>query len=144
MVREIRQELARPKLEALRPWLEAQRRGLSSDSPLAKACRYPLNRWAAMVRYCDDGLLEISNNLVENALRGVALGRRNWLFVGSPKGGDAAALFYSLVETCRLNGVEPEAWLTDVIARIGDHPINRIDELLPWQWQAAQDNALAA
>ena len=134
----VRQELAKPRLEALRPWLQAQMRGLSSDSTLAKACRYPLNRWAAMIRYCDDGLLEISNNLVENALRGVALGRRNWLFVGSPKGGDAAALFYSLVETCRLNGVEPEAWLTDVIARIGDHPINRIDELLPWHWQAAQ------
>lgn len=71
-------------------------------------------------------------------LRGVALGRRNWLFVGSPKGGNAAALFYSLVETRRLNGVEPEAWLTDVIARIGDHPIDRIDELLPWQWQMAR------
>lgn len=97
-----------------------------------------------MIRYCDDGLLEISNNLVENALRGVAPGCRNWLFVGSPKGGDAAALFYSLVETCCLNGVEPEAWLTDVIARIGDRPINRIDELLRWQWQAAQDNTLAA
>ena len=137
--RRVRQELAQPRLEALRPWLEAQMRGLSSDSTLAKACRYPLNRWAAMIRYCDDGLLEISNNLVENALRGVALGRRNWLFVGSPKGGDAAALFYSLVETCRLNGVEPEAWFTDVIARIGDHPINRIDELLPWHWQAAQE-----
>ena len=137
--RRVRQELAKPRLEVLRPWLEAQMRGLSSDSTLAKACRYPLNRWAAMIRYCDDGLLEISNNLVENALRGVALGRRNWLFVGSPKGGDAAALFYSLVETCRLNGVEPEAWLTDVIARIGDHPINRIDELLPWHWQAAKE-----
>jgi transposase len=135
----VRQKLAHPRLEALRPWLEAQMRGLSSDSALAKACRYPLNRWAAMIRYCDDGLLEISNNLVENALRGVALGRRNWLFVGSPKGGDASALFYSLVETCRLNGVEPEAWLTDIIARIGDHPINRIDELLPWHWQAAQE-----
>ncbi|MFC3216394.1 IS66 family transposase [Novosphingobium panipatense] len=95
---------------------------------MAKACRYPLNRWAAMVRYCEDGLLEISNNLVENALRGVALGRRNWMFVGSIKGGDASALFYSLAETCRLNGVEPEAWFTDVIARIGNHPINRIDE----------------
>lgn len=137
--RRVRQNLAQPRLEALRPWLQAQMRGLSSDSTLAKACRYPLNRWAAMIRYCDDGLLEISNNLIENALRGVALGRRNWLFVGSPKGGDAAALFYSLVETCRLNGVEPEAWFTDIIARIGDHPINRIDELLPWHWQAAQE-----
>jgi len=105
---------------------------------------YPLNRWAAMVRYCDDGLLEISNNLVENALRGVALGRRNWMFVGSIKGGQASALFYSLVETCKLNGVEPETWLPDVIERIGNHPINRIDELLPWRWQAARDSALAA
>lgn len=137
--RRVRQELARPKLAALRPWLEAQMRGLSSDSPLAKACRYPLGRWAAMTRYCDDGLLEISNNLVENALRGVALGRRNWMFVGSTKGGDASALFYSLVETCRLNGVEPEVWFADVIARIGNHPINRIDELLPWKWQAAKE-----
>jgi transposase len=137
--RRVRQQLAVPKLAALRPWLEAQMRGLSSDSTLAKACRYPLNRWAAMVRYCDDGLLEISNNLVENALRGVALGRRNWMFVGSTKGGDASALFYSLAETCRLNGVEPEAWFTDVIARIGNHPINRIDELMPWNWQAARE-----
>jgi len=142
--RRVRQELSRPKLEGLRPWLEMQLRGLSSDSALAKACRYPLNRWAAMIRYCDDGLLEISNNLVENALRGVALGRRNWMFVGSVKGGDASALFYSLVETCRLNGVEPEAWFTDIIERIGNHPINRIDELLPWHWQAARDNAQAA
>lgn len=137
--RRVRQELARPKLAALRPWLVAQQQGLSEDSPLAKACRYPLNRWAAMIRYCEDGLLEISNNLVENALRGVALGRRNWLFVGSIKGGEASALFFSLAETCRLNGVEPEAWFTDVIARIGDHPINRIDELLPWNWQAARE-----
>lgn len=137
--RQVRQQFARPKLAAIRPWLEAQLRGLSSDSPLAKACRYPLNRWAAMVRYCDDGLLEISNNPVENALRGVALGRRNWMFVGSTKGGDASALFYSLVETCRLNSVEPEAWFTDVIARIGDHPISRIDELLPWNWRPAAE-----
>ena len=136
--RRVRQELALVKLEALRPWFEAQLRGLASDSTLAKACRYPLNRWAAMIRYCDDGLLEISNNLVENALRGVALGRRNWMFIGSIKGGDASALFYSLVESCRLNGVEPEAWFTDIIERIGDHPINRIDELLPWEWQAAR------
>ncbi|WP_217998626.1 IS66 family transposase [Novosphingobium naphthalenivorans] len=140
----VRQKLARPKLAALRLWLEAQLKGLSSDSPLAKACRYPLNRWAAMNRYCDDGLLEISNNLVENALRGVALGRRNWMFVGSVKGGDTAALFYSLVETCKLNGVEPEAWFTDVIERIASHPINRIDDLLPWSWQALRDIAEAA
>lgn len=74
----------------------------------------------------------------------IALGRRNWMFVGSTKGGDASALFYSLAETCRLNGVEPEAWLTDVIARIGNHPINRIDELLPWRWKALRNTAQAA
>lgn len=142
--RRVRQERALPKLASLRSWLETMEQGLSSDSALARACRYPLNRWAAMVRYCDDGQLEVSNNLVENALRGVALGRRNWMFVGSIKGGHASALFYSLVETCKLNGVEPEAWLTDVIERIGSHPINRIDELLPWRWQAARDTALAA
>ncbi len=142
--RRVRQELALPKLQALRPWFETQLGGLASDSNLAKACRYPLNRWAAMIRYCDDGLLEISNNLVENALRGVALGRRNWMFIGSIKGGDASALFYSLVETCKRGGVEPEAWFTDVIERIGDHPINRIDELLPWHWQATRDTAQAA
>src|SRR3546814_18565381 len=91
-------------LAALLPWLQAQMQGLSSDSALAKACRYPLNRWAALVRYCENGLLEISNNLVENALRGVALGRRKWMFVGSPKGGAASALFYSLAEPCRQIG----------------------------------------
>jgi transposase len=139
--RRVRRTQAAPKLEALRVWLELQQRGLSSDSMLARACRYPLNRWSAMVRYCDDGCLEISNNLVENALRGVALGRRNWMFVGSMKGGEAAALFYALAGTCRLNGVEPEAWFTDVIERIGDHPINRIDDFLPWQWQAARQES---
>jgi len=136
--RRVRQARAVPKLAALRGWLEVQKQGLSADSALAKACRYPLNRWAAMIRYLDEGILEISNNLVENALRGVALGRRNWMFVGSVKGGEASALFYSLAGTCRLNGVEPEAWFTDVIERIGDHPINRIDELLPWRWQASR------
>ena len=110
----------------------------------AVSCRYPLKRWAAMTRYCENGILEISNNLCENSLRGVSLGRKNWLFVGSVKGGEAAALFYSLVETCRLNGIEPEAYLTDDIERIGSHPINRIDELLPWNWRAVQDIKLVA
>jgi transposase len=97
-----------------------------------------------MTRYCEGGILEISNNLCENALRGVSLGRKNWLFVGFVKGREAAALFYSLVETCRLNGIEPEAYLTDVIERIASHPINRIDELLPWNWRASQDIKLVA
>jgi len=139
-----RQSRALPLLAALKQWLEKQLPGLSSESKLALACRYPLRRWEAMTRYCEDGILEISNNLCENALRGVSLGRKNWLFVGSVKGGEAAALFYSLVGTCRLNGIEPEAYLTDVIERIGSHPINRIDELLPWNWRALQDIKLVA
>lgn len=134
--RRIRQSRAVPKLEALRVWLETQNRSLSSDSNLAQACCYALDRRQAIIRYCDDGRLEISNNLVEIALRGVALERRNWMFVGSMKRGEAAALFYSLAGTCRLNGVEPEAWFTDVIERIGNHSINRIDDFLPWKWQS--------
>lgn len=140
----VRQSRALPLLAALKEWLEAQLRGLSSDSTLALACRYPLRRWDTMTRYCEDGRLEVSNNLCENALRGVSLGRKNWLFIGSVKGGEAAALFYSLVGSCRLNGIDPEAYLTDVIERIGSHPINRIDELLPWQWQASRDIKLVA
>ncbi len=97
-----------------------------------------------MVRYCEDGRLEIDNNLVENALRGVSLGRKNWLFAGSDKGGERAALFYSLIETCKLHEINAEAYLADVIARIGDHPINRIDELLPWEWAKVQTDRAAA
>lgn len=141
-----RQAHALPRLNALRAWLTTQLHGLAPKGKLAIACRYALDRWEAMARYCEDGILEISNNLVENALRGVSLGRKNWLFVGSAKGGEHAAIFYSLIETCRLNGIDPEAWLTDVIARIGDHPINRIDELLPWRWAQARlaDEKIAA
>lgn len=142
MRRQVRQDEALPKLIALRAWFETQLRGLAPGSKLAKACHYALNRWEVMTRYCEDGILEISNNLVENALRGVTVGRRNWLFVGSRKGGEHAAVFYSLIETCRLNGIDPEAYLSDVIERIGDHPINRISELLPWQWQAARQAQL--
>ena len=142
--RAVRQAEALAKLEALRTWLAAQRRGLAPKSKLAKACGYALDRWPAMVRYCEDGLLEISNNLVENALRGVSLGRKNWLFVGSANGGEHAAIFYSLIETCRLNSIDPEAYLTDIIGRIADHPINRIDALLPWHWAARDHNSIQA
>ena len=90
---------------------------------------------AALTRYLDDGRLEISNNAAENKIRPAALGRKNWLFCGSDAGGMRAAAFYTLIGTARMNGIEPEAWLTDVIARIGAHPINRLSELLPWNWQ---------
>ena len=88
--------------------------------------------------------MEIDNNRAENTLRGVALGRKNWLFAGSDNGGKRAALIYTLIETCKLNGVDPFAYLRDVLTRIADHPINRIDELLPWTWTSANDRAAAA
>ena len=112
----------------------AQLQLISGKSDLAIAIRYARSRWAALTRYIDDGRLEISNNAAENQIRPVALGRKNWLFAGSDSGGVRAAAFYTLIRTAKLNGIEPEAWLTDVIARIGAHPINRLSELLPWNW----------
>ncbi len=101
-------------------------------SDLAEAIRYARSRWQQLCRYRDDGRLEIDNSAAERALRGVALGRKNWLFAGSDAGGQRAALIYSLIETCKLNGIDPEAYLRHVLAVIPDHPINRIAELLPW------------
>jgi transposase len=132
-----RQTRAGPLLQALRAWLEATLPKLSRKSDLAIAVRYALSRWQALGRYLDDGRLEIDNNAAERALRGVALGRKNWLFAGSDKGGERAAAIYSLIETAKLNGVDPEAWLRDTINRIADHPNHRIDELLPWNYRAA-------
>ena len=112
--------------------------------PHAGAVRYARSRWPALTRYLDDGRLEISNNAAENQIRPAAVGRKNWLFCGSNAGGERAAAFYTLVRTARLNGIEPEAWLTDVIARIGAHPINRHAELLPWNWQPPATQSVAA
>lgn len=117
--------------------LEATLPKLSRKSDLAIAVRYALSRWQALGRYLDDGRLEIDNNAAERALRVVALGRKNWLFAGSDKGGERAAAIYSLIETAKLNGVDPEAWLRDTINRIADHPNPRIDELLPWNYRPA-------
>lgn len=142
----VRQREAAPRLAALKCWFEAQAANLAPKGAPALAIHYALRRWPALVRYCGDDRLEAHNNLVENALRGVSLGRKNWLFAGSDRGGERAALFYSLIETCKLNGLDAEAYLADVIGRIGDHPINRIDELLPWVWatnRAAGRNAAA-
>ncbi len=118
------------------PGSRRRRRELSAKSELASAMRYALGRWRALIRYLDDGTLEIDNNAAERALRGVALGRKNYLFAGSDVGGERAAAIYSLIETAKLNGLDPEAYLRDVLARIADHPINRIAELLPWNWAA--------
>lgn len=137
-----RQARAGPLVQALHAWLEATLPKLSRKSDLAIAVRYALSRWQALGRYLDDGRLEIDNNAAERALRGVALGRKNWLFVGSDKGGERAAAIYSLIETAKLNGVDPQAWLRDTISRIADHPNPSIDELLPWNYRAASAKSL--
>ena len=142
--RAVRQRTARPKIDELAIWLDAQLAKIPGKSDLAKAIRYARWRWAALTRYLDDGRLEISNNAAENKIRPAALGRKNWLFCGSDAGGIRAAAFYTLIGTARMNGIEPEAWLTDVIARIGAHPINRLAELLPWNWSPPATHSVAA
>lgn len=127
-----RQTHARPLLDQLHAWLTAMLETLSRKSDTSRAILYALNRWEALTRYCDDGLLEIDNLPVERALRGVAIGRRNYLFAGADSGGERAAAIYSLTGTAKLNCVDPEAYLRHVLGRIADHPINQIDALLPW------------
>jgi transposase len=133
--REVRQELSAPLVADLERWLREQRPKLSRGNDLAKAMDYMLKRWPAFTRFLDDGRICLSNNAAERALRGIALGRKSWLFAGSDRGGQRAAAVYSLIVTAKLNNVDPQAWLADVLARIADHPAHRIDQLLPWNWQ---------
>lgn len=128
----VRQEKSKPLLDTYEAWLKAKRETLSAKSETAKAINYSLNQWAALTLYCDDGAVEIDNNLAENALRCVSLGRKNFMFAGSDSGGERAAAMYSLIGSCKLNGIDPRAYLTHVLTCIADHPINRVDELLPW------------
>jgi transposase len=128
----VRQTRARSLLDALRTWMEKILRSLSSKSETAGAIRYALSRWRALTRYSENGILEIDNNAAERALRTVALGRKNFLFVGSDCGGERAAAMYSLIGSAKLNGVDPELYLRTVLAQIADHPISRIEQLLPW------------
>jgi hypothetical protein len=116
----------------MREWLEASLLKLSKKSDTSAAIRYALRLWDALLRYCDDGRIEIDNNAAERALRTVAIGRKNYLFAGSDAGGERAASIYSLVGSAKLNGLDPEAYLRHILERIADHPINRIQELLPW------------
>lgn len=140
--RAVRQAQARPLLEDLLAWLEAQSRRVSRKSGISEAIQYGLNHWQALVCYAEDGRIEIDNNAAERALRAVALGRKNFLFGGSDAGGERAAALYSLIGTAKLNGLDPEAYLRDVLARIGEHPINRIEDLLPWNLGRDQSEPL--
>jgi transposase len=142
--RHVRQERSRPRVETLEAWLRAQYTRLSAHSQAAKAIAYSLNGWDALVRFLDDGRLCMTNNAAEGALRCVAVGRNNWTFAGSDAGGRRAAAIYTLIETAKLNDIDPQAWLTDVLARLQDHPAKRIAELLPWNWKQLRLQNLAA
>jgi transposase len=135
----VRNERSRPLLDAMKAWMTQTLERLSQKSEAAKAIRYALIRWKALMRYCDDGRIEIDNNAAERALRRVALGRKNYLFAGSDAGGKRAAVIYSLLGSAQLNECNPEAYLREVLARIADHPIQRIAELLPWNLKAAKE-----
>ncbi len=128
----IRQAQSRPLLDSLEIWLSQRLLTLSTQSDTTKAINYLLNQWQALIYYCDDGTAEIDNNIAENALRGCCLGRRNYLFLGSDSGGELAAAMYSLIGSARMNGIDPEAYLRYVFTYIANHPVNRVDELLPW------------
>ena len=132
----LRQDKAKPVFDDLEAWLSLQLPKISGKSTLAAAIRYALGRMPRARAYLENGKLELDNNICERSIRPVTLGRKNYLFMGSKGGGDAAAIAYTLVETCRMNSVDPEAWLTWVLARVADHKMNRIEELMPWNWTA--------
>lgn len=134
----VRQERSAPLVADLEAWMRRMKPRLAKHSEVTKAIDYLLKRWPAFVRFLEDGRICMTNNAAERALRGIALGRKSWLFAGSDRGGERAAVMYSLIGTAKLNKVDPQAWLADVLGRIAEHPINRLDELLPWNWQAAR------
>jgi hypothetical protein len=139
-----RKRQSRPIVADLENWMRTERPRLSRHAETAKAIDYMLTRWPAFTHFLDDGRICLSNNAAERALRGIALGRRAWLFAGSDRGGERAAAIYTLIATAKLNDINPQAWLTDVLRRIADHPASRLQELLPWNWNTLTTRAAAA
>jgi transposase len=133
--RAARQQRSASLVADLEAWMQEHRARLSPGHEIAKAMNYMLKRWASFVRFLDDGRICLSNNAAERALRGIALGRKSWLFAGSDRGGQRAAIMYSLIVTAKMNDVDPQAWLAEILARIAGHPASKIDELLPWNWK---------
>ena len=140
----VRQQDIAPLVAALGAWMRETRAKLSRHNDLARAMNYMLTRWEAFTRFLSDGRICLTNNAAERALRGIALGRKSWLFAGSDRGGERAAAMYSLIITAKLNDVDPRAWLADVLARIANHPASRLHELLPWNWKNAKAQQAAA
>jgi transposase len=132
----VRRARVAPLVSELETWMRNERAKLSRHNEVAKAMNYMLNRWATFTRFLDDGRICLTNNAAERALRGIALGRKSWLFAGSDRGGERAAVMYTLIQTARLNDIDPQAWLAEALARINDHNIHRLEELLPWNWKS--------
>ena len=132
----VRRECSAPLVADLEAWMGSERARLSRHAPVAKAMDYMLKRWERFTRFLEDGRLCLTNNAAERGLRGLALGRKSWLFAGSDRGGERAAVMYSLIVTAKMNDIDPQAWLADVLAKIAEHPARRLDELLPWNWKA--------
>lgn len=139
-----RAERSAPLVAELEAWLRGERGKLSRHAPVAQATDYMLKRWEGFTRFLEDGRICLTNNAAERALRGLALGRKSWLFAGSDRGADRAAIIYTLIGTAKLNDVDPQAWLADVLARIADTPHSRLAELLPWNWRQPTVTAKAA
>ena len=140
----VHQERSAPLVAELEDWMRTGRAGLSRHAAVAKAMDYMLKRWDSFVHFLDDHQICLTNNAAERALRGIALGRKSWLFAGSDRGGERAAVMYTLISTAKLNDVDPQAWLADVLDRIADLSQTRLHELLPWSWKADRQQGLAA
>ena len=139
----IRKEKSAPLVADLETWMREERARLSRHAPVAKAFDYMLKRWDGFARFLKDGRICLTNNSAERALRTLALGRKSWLFAGSDRGGDRAAIMYTLIGTAKLNDIDPQAWLADVLKRIAEHPARKLEQLLPWNWKNEQHQVAA-